>query len=81
MDDLPDDIRFLMLLHNIGATSPERGLSIKEISRWTATEQEMVRKKLSELTNRRYVDVFLSGDQEKYYVTVEGMRKVLSTYS
>ena len=81
MDDLPDDIRFLMLLHNIGAISPERSLSIKEISRWTATEQEMVRKKLSELTNRRYVDVFLSGDQEKYYVTVEGMRKVLSTYS
>ena len=81
MDDLPDDIRFLMLLHNIGAISPERGLSIKEISRWTAIEQEMVRKKLSELTNRRYVDVFLSGDQEKYYVTVEGMRKVLSTYS
>ncbi|MCD6593653.1 hypothetical protein J7L00_06190 [Candidatus Bathyarchaeota archaeon] len=81
MDDLPDDIRFLMLLHNVGAISPERGLSIMEISRWTATKNEIVKKKLSELTSKRYVDVFFSGDQEKYYVTVKGIRKVLSTYS
>ncbi|RLI10935.1 hypothetical protein DRO35_05855 [Candidatus Bathyarchaeota archaeon] len=81
MDDLPDDIRFLMLLHNIGAISPERSLSIEEISRWTSTKHERVREKLLELTGKRYIDVLFSGDQEKYYVTVDGIRKVLSTYS
>ena len=81
MDEFPEDIRFLTLLHNIGATCPERSLSIEEISRGAAIDSQKVKEKLSKLANDRYVDILISGGVERYYVTVEGIRKVLSTYS
>jgi len=80
-NEIPDDIRFLTLLHNIGAISPERSLSIEEISRWAAIGPHEVREKLLKLSSKRYVDFCISGNVRRYYVTVEGMRKVLSTYS
>lgn len=81
MNEFPEDIRFLTLLHNIGATCPERSLSIEEISRWAAIDPGKVKEKLSKLAKDRYVDVSISGGVARYYVTVEGIRKVLSTYS
>jgi len=79
--EIPEDIRFLTLLHNIGAISPERSLSIEEISRWAAINPHEIREKLLRLSSKKYVDFCINGNVRRYYVTVDGMRKVLSTYS
>jgi len=81
MYDLPDDVSFLSLLHNIGATSPNRSLTVEEISLWSAMDQEKVIEKLSKLAERKYVESHIADGIEKYYVTVDGIRKVLSIYS
>lgn len=74
---VPDEIHFLCLLHNIGATSCDRSLSLEQISRWAAMDAENVRENLEKLIRNSYVSV--TGG--KYYVTIEGIRKVLSMYS
>ena len=81
MYNLPEDVSFLSLLHNIGATSPNRSLTVEEISRWAAMDYEKVMEKLSKLADEKYVKVHISDGIEKYYVTVNGIRKVLSIYS
>jgi len=81
MYDLPDDMCFLSLLHNIGATSPHRSLTAEEISRWAVMDYEKVIEKLSKLADEKYVDVHISEGATRYYVTVNGIRKVLSIYS
>jgi len=81
MYNLPEDMSFLSLLHNIGATSPNRSLTVEEISRWAAMDYEKVMEKLSKLADEKYVKVHISNGIEKYYVTVNGIRKVLSIYS
>jgi len=81
MYGLPEDVIFLSLLHNIGATAPDKSLTVEEISMWAAMEYDKVMKKLSKLANENYVKVHISNGVEKYYVTVEGIRKVLSIYS
>jgi len=81
MYDLPEDVSFLSLLHNIGATSPNRSLTAEEISRWAVMDYQKVVEKLSKLTNERYVEVHISEGTQKYYVSINGIRKVLSIYS
>ena len=81
MYNLPDDISFLSLLHNIGAISPHKSLTVEEISRWAAMDYEKVMEKLSRLADEKYVKVHISNGVEKYYVTMDGIRKVLSIYS
>ena len=74
---VPDEIHFLCLLHNIGATSFDRSLSVEEISRWAAMEPENVRQNLDKLISGSYVSV----SSGKYYITTSGIIKVLSMYS
>jgi len=81
MYNLPDDVSFLSLLHNIGATSPRKSLTVEEISKWAAMDYQKVMEKLSRLRDEKYVKVHISDGIEKYYVTVDGIRKVLSIYS
>ncbi|HIE18238.1 TPA: hypothetical protein EYP75_00785 [Candidatus Bathyarchaeota archaeon] len=71
----------MSLLHNIGATSPNKSLTVEEISIWAVMDHEKVIEKLSKLTEGKYVKVHVSDGIEKYYVTVDGIRKVLSIYS
>jgi len=78
---MPDEIYFLCLLHNVGATSTERSLTVEEISRWTMMEPEKVRENLEKLISNEYVSSSFSGGAEKYHVTINGIRKVLSMYS
>jgi hypothetical protein len=78
---MPDEIRFLCLLHNVGATSSDKSLTIEEISRWTAIESEKVKGNLEKLIKNDYVHVDFIEGANKYHVTVDGIRKVLSMYS
>jgi len=69
------------MLHNIGVTSPDKSLTLEEISRRLAMEPQKVRENLEKLIKNNYVDVNCSGDVERYHVTTNGIMKVLSMYS
>lgn len=78
---IPDDIYLLYILHNVGAINPERALSIEEISRWASMEKPKVEENLNRLVEKGYADAKMGTGSKKYFVTVNGIRKVLSIYS
>lgn len=78
---MPDEIYFLCLLHNVGATSSDRSLTLDEISRWTVMEPQRVRENLEKLINTDYIQKTFREGSERYHVTINGIRKVLSMYS
>ena len=89
--DLPDEssvpferseeFRLLRMLHNIGATKPEKSLSIEEISEWTEIGTSKIETELQKLAEQGFVQLMEAGGINKYHVTLSGMRKVLSMYS
>ena len=80
-DEQPDQLRLLIMLHNIGATESSKALTIDEISDWTRMETLELQVHLQKLIELGYTQSFLSQEVEKYYLTVDGIRKVLSLYS
>ena len=79
--EVPEEIRLLCMLHNIGATKPEKSLSIPEICDWTSKESLDVQSRLQNLIGLDYIGIIDDKGVNKYYVTISGIRKVLSTYS
>ncbi len=78
---LPEEFRFLCMLHNIGATTSEHSLSIEEIAKWTSMEISVIRVHLKRLMEMGYVESTKANEMDKYYLTHSGIRKVLSLYS
>ena len=79
--EIPEELRFLCMLHNIGATTPEKSLSLQEICDWTTMEISAVQSHLKRLMSLGHVGSINTEGVDKYHVTLNGMRKVLSTYS
>jgi predicted transcriptional regulator len=69
------------MLHNIGATTPEKSLPLQEICDWTSMEISAVQSHLQNLMGLGYVGTTKTEGVDKYHVTLNGIRKVLSTYS
>ncbi|MEM2272888.1 MAG: winged helix DNA-binding protein [Candidatus Bathyarchaeia archaeon] len=78
---ITDDMYLLYILHNIGAIDPERALSIEEISRWASMEKQKIEENLNRLIEKGYAEVRAGERTKKYFVTIDGIRKVLSIYS
>ncbi|MCD6240262.1 helix-turn-helix transcriptional regulator [Candidatus Bathyarchaeota archaeon] len=78
---LPEEFRFLCMLHNIGATASEHSLSIEEIAKWTSMEVSVIRVHLRRLIEMGYVEATKMNETDKYHLTHSGIRKVLSLYS
>jgi predicted transcriptional regulator len=78
---MPDEVYFLCLLHNIGATSSDRSLTLDEIARWTVMEPQRVRENIEKLIGTEYIQKTFRNGSERYHVTTNGIRKVLSMYS
>ena len=78
---MPDEIYFLCLIHNVGAISSERSLTLDEIARWAVMEPQRVRTQLDKLANTDYVQKTFREGSERFHVTINGIRKVLSMYS
>jgi predicted transcriptional regulator len=76
-----EEFRLLRMLHNIGATKPEKSLSVNEISEWTGTELSEIEAELQKLAEQGFVQPMEAEGINKYHVTLSGMRKVLSMYS
>ena len=78
---MPEEFSFLCMLHNVGATNPERSLTVQEIAKWTNKEIPTIRNHLQKLQELGYVQPITNNENEKYHVSVIGIRKVLTLYS
>jgi predicted transcriptional regulator len=78
---MPEEFSFLCMLHNIGAVNSEKSLTTDEISKWTFIEPEKVKQYLRKLLQSEYISMNPNQGTKRYYVTSNGIRKVLSTYS
>jgi DNA-binding IclR family transcriptional regulator len=78
---LPEEFRLLCMLHNIGATTTERSMSIEEIAQWTELEAEMLRNHLQKLRELGYVEFVEIEGTQKYHLTPVGITKVMTLYS
>ena len=79
--ELPEEFRFLCMLHNVGAIKAERSLTVEEISKWTNKEASMIKHYLQKLQELGYVQSLKGDNTDKYHVSVMGIRKVLTLYS
>ena len=78
---MPEEFQLLCMLHNIGATTSEKSLPIEKISEWTRMEVSTVELQLRKLVELEFVQLVEAEGVNKYHVTLDGIRKVLSTYS
>jgi DNA-binding IclR family transcriptional regulator len=79
--ELPDDMRLLVMLHNIGATESRKSLNGQQISEWTKMDNQTLQFHLQKLIELGYVQSFRAEGIDKYHLTLDGIRKVLSMYS
>ena len=79
--ELPEEFRFLCMLHNIGAINVERALSVEEIAKWTDKELSVIQKFLRKLGELGYVEFVKRNEADRFHVSVTGIRKVLTLYS
>lgn len=80
-DEQPNQLRLLIMLHNIGATEEKKALTINQVSEWTRMEAPELQCHIQKLIELGYAQHFRSEDNDKYYLTTNGIRKVLSLYS
>jgi len=78
---VPEEFRVLSMMHNIGAITPEKSLTVDELVQWTEIDVSTVHAHLQKLRELGYVQFIESGGVEKYHVTQVGIIKVLTLYS
>lgn len=69
------------MLHNIGATEASKALTVDQISEWTRMGCQELQEHLQKLIELGYAQHFRSEETDKYHLTTDGIRKVLSLYS
>jgi DNA-binding MarR family transcriptional regulator len=79
--ELPEEFRFLCMLHNVGAINAERALVIEDIAKWTNKKHPVIQDHLRKLEELGYVQHVERDGVSRYYVSVMGIRKVLTLYS
>jgi DNA-binding IclR family transcriptional regulator len=79
--EMPDEMRLLCMLHNIGATESGKSLTIQQISEWTKMDTPALQFHLQKLSELGYVQFIQAEGIDKYHLTLDGIRKVLSIYS
>ena len=80
-DEQPNQLRLLIMLHNIGATEASKALTIQQISEWTRMEPSELQGHLKNLIELGYAKSLRTDDTDKFHLTIDGIRKVLSLYS
>jgi DNA-binding IclR family transcriptional regulator len=69
------------MLHNIGATESSKALTVEQIAEWTRMETPELQGHLQKLIELGYAQSLRADETDKYHLTVDGIRKVLSLYS
>ena len=80
-DKVSEEFFLLCTIHNIGATFADKSLSVREIINWTSIKSSNVNFHLNKLVEEGYLKFTKREDVIKYYLTPNGIRKVLSLYS
>ena len=80
-EEQPNQLRLLVMLHNIGATEASKALTIEQIGEWTRMDTPELQMHLQKLIELGYAQSLRADDADKYHLTVDGIRKVLSLYS
>jgi DNA-binding MarR family transcriptional regulator len=80
-EEQPNQLRLLVMLHNIGATEASKALTIEQIGEWTRMDTPELQMHLQKLIELGYAQSLRADDTDKYHLTVDGIRKVLSLYS
>ncbi len=80
-EEQPNQLRLLIMLHNIGATESSKALTIQQISEWTRMDISELQEHLQKLIRLGYAQSFSSDDADRFHLTIDGIRKVLSLYS
>ena len=79
--ELSEELRLLVMLHNIGATESGRSLTAQQISEWTRMDTPTLQLHLQKLNELGYVQFVQVEGTDKCHLTLDGIRKVLSIYS
>jgi transcription initiation factor IIE alpha subunit len=78
---LPEEFRILSMMHNIGAITPERSLTVEDLVQWTDIDNSKIRAHLQRLKELGYVQHIETSGIQKYHLTKIGLLKVLTLYS
>lgn len=78
---IPIESRVLCLMHNLGSTSKDKALTIKEIARIIELDPPAIQPILDSLVKAQYVSKEGVGNTLKYYVTGKGVLVVSAMYS
>ncbi len=78
---LPEDFSLLCMLSNLGVTSRETALSSREIAERIRLEADYVDRLVTKLLDKGLVASIRMENIEKFYVTIDGVRRVLTLYS
>ncbi len=78
---VPEEFRVLSMMHNIGAVTAERSLTVDELAQWTGMDAGTVKAYVQKLREDGYVEFVQISGLEKYHVTRTGIMKVLTLYS
>jgi hypothetical protein len=80
-DEQPNQLRLLIMLHNIGATEASKALTVNQIEEWTRMDAPELEGHLKKLIKLGYAKKVCLEETNKYHLTTDGIRKVLSLYS
>lgn len=78
---LPEDFSLLCMLSNLGVTSRETALSSEEIAERIHLQTDSIAKLITKLIDKGLVAAIEVENIEKFYVTLDGVRRVLTLYS
>jgi len=78
---LSEEFRVLSVMHNIGATTPERSMTVDELTQRIDMNASAIRACIQKLRELGYVEPVKMRDIEKYHLTQIGIIKVLTLYS
>ena len=74
-------MQILSAMHNMGLLNEERAMTAEEIANRTGLPVEVVRKRIKELSEMGYVKKVEREGTELYYLSPEGILRVLSLYT
>lgn len=78
---MPDDIQLLAFLNNMGIITPEKQMTLKDISTLSSWKSEKIKKNLQSLVKDNYVNQSYLRHQKSFYLTPKGILKASGTFS
>ena len=72
---MSDELQFLVMLYNIGATESGKSVTFQQLSEWTRMDTRTLQFHLQKLVNLGYLQFIQAEGTDKYHLTLDGIRK------